>query len=284
MNTEIIIIGGLRETKPDSRDLKLGSITTLPKLEELPKEFILEPLEIKNQQNTDFCSAFSTCAMSELQEGVLLEPSWSFAIGKMISGDMEEFGQDIRVALKTHVKYGAIEKSITPYSLENQSSEFLRDIRNWPNLEEKAVSHKKKTYFKVTGNLDNFDNVRATIWKFREEKRAIGFGILWGWSSYKIKIDDPKTSGVGHMITAIGWKEIEGELYLIIQNSYGTQAGENGKHYFSRAVTNDAVEKYGAYMFLDMDKETVKWYIENNIKLEDSWFARLLKRIKAFFK
>lgn len=277
----ITIQGGLRPTPEDPRDFQLGSIIDLPKLEELPREFVLTPLEIKDQGNTDFCSAFATCAMSELQENTILEPSFSFALGKIISGDLEEWGQDIRIALKAHVKYGALPKETAPYSLYTHPQDFLRNIANWPKkLLEDAVEHKKKTFFKVTGGYDDFDNIRATIFA---RKSAVGFGIVWGWPASQVIMDEPKTSGVGHMITAIGWKEIHGEPHIVIQNSYGTDAGEQGIHYFSRAVINDAVKRYGSYMFIDMDKDTAEWYTRNQIKLGDSWITRLYKIILGWF-
>ena len=57
---------GLRKLPPDTRDFKLGNVFDLPKLEELPSEFILGEPIIHNQGNTDFCTAYATCGMSEL--------------------------------------------------------------------------------------------------------------------------------------------------------------------------------------------------------------------------
>src|SRR3990167_7919152 len=96
---------GLKETPKDNRDFLLGSIFRLPKLEELPNEFIFDIQKIEDQLDSDFCSAFSSSYLSELQEDVDLEPSLSFAISKVISGDPAEWGQDIRSAMKSHVDF-----------------------------------------------------------------------------------------------------------------------------------------------------------------------------------
>ena len=171
-NLNIKIKGGLKPTKKDNRDFQLGKIITLPKLSELPKEFELEPLSIKDQGDTDFCTAFATCGMRELQEKKELNPYWSFAVSKIISGDPEEWGQDIRTALKSHIKYGAIEeKGVEYWRKEDHQGEpiekIARYIENYPKeLFEKAKKHLAQSFFLVTGHYDHFDNIRASILVF----------------------------------------------------------------------------------------------------------------------
>jgi len=275
----INLIGGLVPLPKDKRDFRLSAIVELPDLKELPETFELEPVSIKNQYGSDFCTAMATCGMSELQEGVELEPSWSFAVSKMITGDVSVWGQNMRDAMKSHVKYGAIEKEWSPYSLENKDYIFLRYISNWPvELFEKAKKHKKRTFFKVDGQYDDFDNIRATIWLFRDRKRAVGIGLDWGWSLRTKIIETLSQKKVGHMVYAIGWKKIKDMTYLVIQNSYGKGAGDNGKHYVSREVINKMVKKYGSYVFVDeierKEAEKLNWSI----------FRRIWEKIKKFFK
>lgn len=68
--------------------------------------------------------------------------------------------------------------------------------------------------------------------------------------------------------------------YLIIQNSYGKEAGNGGWHYFSREIINKYVGLYGAFTFIDMDPETAKYLQANEIKVGDSWIIQLYKLIK----
>jgi len=87
------IIGGLRETPQDNRDFQVGALFRLPSIEEIPDNFSLEGYRIKDQQDTDYCSAYMATGMSSLQEGVDLWPDWSFACSKELTGDNEEWGQ-----------------------------------------------------------------------------------------------------------------------------------------------------------------------------------------------
>lgn len=275
---------GLKPTPRDDRDFALGAITTLPSLTELPPNFILPGIKIKDQEESDFCAGFASASMSELQEGVPLSGEWAFAKSKELSGDVDEFGQDIRTALSVHTKHGAVAESDCPYSLRNKDADFLRDIRNYPNLDKKAIKHFKKSYIKVTGPYDHFDNIRATIWKYQNEKRAVVSGLYWGWSKNQQILNTIPTEPRGHAIYYAGWREIKENIYLVLVNSYGKDAGDNGKHYISREVINHFVEMYGAYMFLDMAPDTIKYMLDNSITDRDNWITQLMKSMFTFMQ
>jgi hypothetical protein len=273
-----LLKGGLNLTPKDERDFLLGAIITLPKLSELPESFSFETLNVKDQKDTDYCTAFASCLVSELQEEVELCPEWSFAASKEISGDADKFGQDIRVAMKTHQKVGAIEKKVSPYSLENKEDSFLRKIANWPkNLYNFALFHSKESYFKITGPYDHYDNIRASIWKFRDMKRGVVTGVVWSWNLSDVLLTGISENGSGHCIPIKGWNK-EGEE---VQNSYGLQAGKNGIHFISRETVNHFVEMYGAYMFVDISPEKAHYYLERGVKIEEisilTEVVRLLK-------
>lgn len=272
---QIKFTGGLRKTTTDNRDFKLGSIFGLPGLSELPPTFEYEVPEIRNQGDTDFCSAFSTCYASEIQEGNNIEPSYSFALSKLISGDVNGWGQDIRSALKAHVKYGALCKQDSPYSLENKDAQFLRDIKNWPNLFDKAKINQKQSFFKVTGQYDHFDNIRASMWKFKDDKRAVVFGSVWSWPITQTFMDKYGTDGFGHMMCITGWND----KGLIITNSIGQS---NPKQTFTREVINQAVDEYGAYMFIDIPHNKAQNMIKFGITEEDGWFKAVLKTLATY--
>lgn len=271
---------GLRPTPPDERDFPLGQIITLPDLSDLPKEFILPTLDVYDQKDSDFCTAFMSCLMSEKQEGITLEPSWSFAKSKEISGDVSSWGQDIRTALKTHVKSGGLPASLSPYSLETDAPSFLRDIKNWPKLEDKAYPHRKKSFFKVTGPYDHFDNARASIWKFKD---IVGTGVNWGWKANEFYLNYIPTGGYGHAVPFIGFTTMDdGQEVLVLQNSYSERKGIKGLYYVTREVYNHFANMYGAYLFVDISPEEAKKCLDYGIKLEDSWLVKLLKRLLAY--
>jgi len=267
---------GLQPLPEDPRDFKLGAIVDLPSLDTLPETFELPVLPVRHQGDSDFCTQFTYCELSGQQEGVELEPSWSFAMDKAISNmPLDAYGSDLRSAAKPHVKFGAIERKESPYSLDSKGSNFLRNPEVWPaDLVETAAKHKKKTYFSVTGPHDHFDNIRASIYKYNS---AVAIGLLWGWSMSQVKIDTSATGGSGHAVPVVGW---DGE-YLKIKQSYGTDAGENGFQYVHRSVINTNVGKYGAFMFTDMPRDTVEFLLSQS-ELE-SMLEKIIDTIRAFF-
>jgi hypothetical protein len=262
----------LHELPVDERDFQLGALYDLPKLKDIPHEFTLDILGIKDQKDSDFCSGFASCYASEMQEKVKLSPEYSFAVSKEISGDLEGYGQNLRDAMKAHVKVGAIEEKQAPFSIKDKDADFLRDIKNWDKgLKLKALVHKKKSYAQVSGPYSMFDNIRATIWKFRKEKRSVVSGVLWDWSSKEAMLEKFTGLGGGHAIDYIGWK---GD-YLYFPNSYGKDAGDRGYHYIHKDVVNKYAERYGAFMFIDISKEEAKYYLESGTKADRNWIINV---------
>lgn len=266
--------GGLKPTPVDDRDFQLGAVVTLPKLEDLPTHFRL-PYTVKNQMSSDFCSAYMSCAMSEVQEGIELEPSYSFAKSKELSGDVDSWGQDLRYALKCHLE-GALASEDSPYNLSNQTPNFLRNIANWKISKLLTSPYRKKTFFKITGQYDHFDNIRASIHKFQS---PVGTGVDFSWPLTQI-ILDTIGKGFGHAMPIIGWKP----NHLIYGNSYGIEAGDNGVHYVSREVVNHFVEKYNAYMFTDISPDDAKYALETGTKIGDNWLIAFIKAFLNLFR
>lgn len=266
--------GGLLLLPPDERDFSLGAAYILPKLSELPRNFRHDILLIKNQGSNDKCSAYATCGISELQENVELCPDYSFALSKAISGDPNAWGQNMRTAMQSHQKFGAIEESVSP----NVPDPDGRKIENWPvELKDKALIHAKSSYMEVDGPYDHFDNLRAAIWHFRAQKRVPGIGLEWSWPLENQIMYEYLDKGFGHMLYAIGWQEMDDLPYLVVVNSYGEKAGEEGIHYFSREVVNKAVDIYGSFMFVDMTKEE---YLERIKPQVQSFIVRALSFIR----
>ena len=186
-------------------------------------------------------------------------PEYQFALIKEIQGgDVDSFGADLRSIMKSHQKFGALEEKYRPpgFSLKEKDQSFLRRIGNWPpELKIKALEHAKRAYVDVLGQYDPFDDIRASLWLFRAEKRVPVFGLVWGWPENKPIIDSPGAGEFGHALYATGWKQIDGSTYLVVINSWGTDTGEGGRFYFSREVINKFAEQFGAYMFIDQTPE-----------------------------
>ena len=263
---------GLQVLPRDEQDFKLGAIDDLPALEDLPESFRL-PFIVKNQGQTDWCSAYASCSVSEVQEGVELEPAYSFAASKEISGNVESWGQDLRSACKAHVKYGGLEKTKAG-DLAKGTREEKRHFSYWQDKTTEAEEHLKKSFFAISGQYDTFDNIRASLVKYNT---PIMVGIQFGYKSTDILFNEIK-KGTGHAMVIIGYtKYDDGQTVLIIGNSYGEEAGDNGVHYITRDVINYWVDIYGAFTFIDMDKETALYNLENGIKTGDNYLVQMIK-------
>lgn len=285
-------IGGLTELPPDSRDFALGQLVVYPKLSELPESFSLvtPELNILDQnadENGDMCSAYTTCGISALQEGVDLFPPFSFAASKEISGEPESWGQNLRDAFAAHIKHGAIEPEKVPDAEKNLTQNERRYFKNY-SLATKAgaIQHIKKAYVMPKGIYDAYDNCRASLWLYRNEKRAIGFGVEFGWT-LDTYILSGTPSGFGHAMYITGWDK-DG---LEVVNSAGKNAGKNGFHRITRETIEEYVKKYGAYMYIDASPEEIKQRIQgqlsiiqtiiNFIKMQLSFISSRIQSMKA---
>lgn len=273
---------GLQPTPYDPNDFALGFITQLPELSDLPREYKLTPLEVKDQLGSDFCTAYATCTVSEMQENTRFEPSWTFAKSKELSGNKDDWGQNIRTAMKTHQKFGALPQDSTTFSVHTKTPKFLRDIDNWPDFDSVAYPFRKKSYFKVTGQYDAFDNARASLYKFGS---GVVTGVNWGWPISQFYLKEIPKGGFGHCVAIVGYTTLEnGDDVLILHNSYSNNAGVDGHYYISRDVYNHFANIYGAYMFVDISPEEAKYKLERGLLMEDNWLTQLLKIFLSWFK
>ena len=81
--------------------------------------------------------------------------------------------------------------------MEKRSADFLANWNNWDKeLDELAKIHRKQSYFKVSGQYDTFDNIRATIWQNKADKAGVITGAIWRpqWS-YQSIISKEKYQG-----------------------------------------------------------------------------------------
>lgn len=266
---------GLRDLPEDTRDFSLGAIDDLPAPYTLPEHFRL-PFTVKHQGSTDWCSAYATCSASEVQEEIELDPAYTFSATKEIMGDPEGWGADLRSACKSHVEYGAL-----PVSELNNPNLTDKEKRYWHNWERFLISakfYRKKSFFKITGPYDAFNNIKLSLYKYQT---PIVIGILYGYKLEDIYFDEIKKNGYGHAMTVIGYTTYDtGEPVLIVGNSYGEEAGMQGVHFITKKVINHFVDRYGAYTFIDIEKDTAKSYLAKDIKLSDKWLTKLFKWIK----
>lgn len=289
---KIGINGALRLTPKDDRDFKFAGFFDLPKPETVPNNFIIAPLsKIKDQGNSDFCTAYSAVTLSEYQEGIDLSPEYQMMKTRRIMGEIESWGGDLRSACKALVKYGSLPEIRLPeeFKYNGNNREFVLNWNNWAKeIDKEAAIQRKSSYYKVSGRYDTFDDYRCTMWANIGEKRAILTGAVFKdeWIQAGRGIIPKKYSdegGFAHAFIIVGSKEIEGELYLIAQLSNGSDIGDKGFFYFPREVVNREFT-FGGYTFKDIDSNNIKYLISHDLDISKLWRAKLFQSINSFFK
>lgn len=295
MKDETQLQFGLQPTPYDPRDFPLGGVFGGVKPEDIPNvDFMVsEPLEIKDQGRSDFCTGYSLASVSEDQEGVMLDSGFVFTLIKRYQGNWKSWGGDLRSGCKVATKIGFIELGQNPMDFGAKPRDFIANWNNWPldHLLMLAEKHRKESYFAVDGPYDTFDNLRSALYTHRADKSSIYTGCTWknGWL-YTPGGVIPKTKfagGVGHAFKVCGQKIINGVPHLVVQNSFGEDVGDHGLHYFPREVVNRDFN-FGAYMFKDMPREDAEAILANKgllveqpprvIKSFESPFWNFIKR------
>lgn len=135
---------------------------------------------------------------------------------------------------------------------------------------------KASAYFYVHGS-DVFEGIRTAIY---QNQCPVGAGILW-YNEYTNALGGVLTNGNsplgGHAIAIVGWKQINGQPYLIVQNSWGTHSGDNGFYYLSRTMANKVLT-YGAIYWSDNPDVQIK-----RLGLLQALYANLLLLLQKAF-
>jgi hypothetical protein len=274
----------LKKLPADGRDLLFGSIFTLPTVESLPDNFVVgQPLVIKDQKNTDYCSCFSSTSVSEDQENVVLDPLWQFMKSKVIEGDPNGFGCDLRSVAKSFTKFGSIEATQSPYNIDTPR-EIIVNPSSWKdkNYDFLAEKHIKESYAFVSGSGDFFDNIRATMFHGKKQSVVFGMDFCVGWLMCPGGIVDSLGMPVsGHAIKLFGWQTINGQPYMLAQLSNGTDIGANGIFKLSRTVIN-AQQGYGAVTFTAYDPDAMLTHQNLGVKLDQNFLIRWVQLIANF--
>ena len=286
---------GLLPLKEDKRDFKHSQVFGSTPLVPLLDFNVSNTSKIKNQFDTDFCAGFSTAEDNEDIQGKIFCPLYQFSKISQIKGDYTSFGADLRTACKSLVKFGSLPIEDSPYihdptNPNSKDRDFLANWTNWPSqLDIKAGLYKCGSYYSVDGNGDHFDNIRCILWQNKDQHIPVEFGVMWRpeWTYAPNGIIPEATyttpAGDGHALKICGQKIINGQFYLVVQNSWGEQYGDKGYYYFPRSVINIEVNMFGAFTMKDMDAVTAQTYISYNLTTQDGLISMIVKIINSLY-
>ena len=243
----------LKKTRRDKRDYSYRRTFGAVSVSELPEEYIIKPFRIKDQGSTDFCTAFASTEVAEDQDNIEFDPGYHFQKSKLLEGGWREWGVNIRTACQVAVDYGFLPKNYSPFIIGQTDRDIIANPENWkPELDTLAAQYKKQRYFSADGFNDLFDNIRMAMWMNKDDNASVITGSLWrtDWIYAPVipKLYSSSMQG-GHAFKIIGWKKIDNEIYLVIQNSWGDDMGDEGLYYFPRSVVNKEFSYGGAFLF-----------------------------------
>lgn len=286
--------GGLVPIEQDVRDFSRSAVFGAPLAVDMPDtDFIVAaPLEVKDQGDTDMCTAYATCSASEDQENAPLNPEYSFFLTKVkIMKNPDSWGADLRSAMKAGVKHGFLAQEYAPSEFQNETRDRAAavDPETWKDSDYAmlAAEHRKNAFFAVDGPFDTFDNIRAALWQHRSKFRTIVVGSLWrpSWTNAKDGIipvtltdDDVQPNrAFGHAFKILGWRVFDGEIHLVAVNSWGDKYGDEGFYYFPREVVNREFGPFGQYMYEDMSREEAEHRNYYKISVGDGFIVKIFK-------
>lgn len=177
----------------------------------LPKEDfeVCAPLEIKSQDRPDKCTSCALAAIAEDKLGVLIDDGYIYD-----NSIRDDFG----------IKPSNAIASVVDKGVRTQTGSIFHPF-----------SRAKKVW-----GWSLFDECREVMFY---EKKSLFCGIYWQpeWTFIKDGMATPVenwTKFMPHAFKVFGQKNINGIIYLKVQNSQGIESGDNGIWYFPKEVAD----------------------------------------------
>lgn len=229
----------------DSRDFK--SVRRLTAPVELPSEFELDKqIPVTDQGGIGSCTAQSACScfqyeVAQITNNFDFNPSRLFQYynsRKLQGWENEDSGAYIRDAFKALNKWGLAKEALWPYE------DTLQALVKEPSASvyEDGLKALAVKYAAVPQN-------EQTIKETLISGAAVSFGFnvyqsfFGSWANSTGLMPVPKRGEAlqgGHAITAIGWND--SKKAFLIQNSWGTGWGQNGKFWMPYSFAVNPVE------------------------------------------
>lgn len=242
----------------------------------------------QNKDGNPFeCTGYSIADVAKDKQGKEFNPSYTYAKTLLISGTKGP-GADMRDALKSSKVYGLLPDEKTPTELVDSPENINSDYTRWPvALDLEANKYRNGKYANIQPlNGDWFDGIRSAI-QMNESSVILGTPWFREWvgsrvPSHGIIFRKPTRSPDSwHAWKVSGWKQINGEPYLLAKSWQGPNVGDDGFLYFSREAINDLWKVYGTQGFtvvkaLPEDALTIKLDIMATLV---TFLVRMLTRL-----
>lgn len=197
-------------------------------------DFQIGSPRVKNQGGDGTCTVFAATSVSEDQEGVELEPAYQWLKTAQLGGVYPQ-GAAPGDVCKSLTKFGSLSVAASPLHLPEAGASVVQIKQNWDkidNLDSVAFMYRKRSYFELEGLGDRFDSIRQILWANKLGGVTAFVGLYWQpeWTYAQggICAFFGNDRSLPHAIKIFGQKTINGVVYLMVQNSWGKEVGDQG--------------------------------------------------------
>lgn len=209
--------------------------------------------QVENQGPYNRCAAYGAALNGGFIRGVRMSPDYQAAKITSEQGvSIDVNGSNPSAAMNSQVDYGYLPYDQSPLTVEVDGAESS-DPNKYPSkLDAVAQENRCFAYVSVDGPNDIFDNIRSALFQAYDPKKKLGAvvqvfspwynewnGVGGGTANSKQGIMPMGITIEGyHSYDIVDFIVIDSVEYLIIQNSWGTAAGNAGYFFMSREVAN----------------------------------------------
>lgn len=216
---------GCSPCKTDVRDYRLKSDTA----EKLPEKFLLPMGKVKNQWAKQTCVAHAMASLMEYHymkdTHQYLPFSTEFIYGNRTEDTPSGEGMYIRDGLKIAQKVGDVPESIMPGNHSYKTAKHNTDVCK-VSFKELAQQNRITAYYKI----HTVEEAKYAIYHHGAVITGIKLYDRYLLDRKSVFYQKPDGKYTGHAVLIIGWTP----EYLILQNSWGTLWGENGRFFLSQ--------------------------------------------------
>ncbi len=250
---------GLKPLSEDNRDLGFNIFFLGYKPKHIKKELKNDNVK-KQSYNT--CGWAASAGSKEIDEKTKLSTRFLVIMGK-IKGYISRDGfSNLRDNEKVLKEFGIAEERFL-----TENSVNWKDYSNFEYLTEEmkknALAHKTKTYWRIYKTNE--------IYKAIDDGRTVKIGVDW-----YTRLNMSRGFKYPWIYKIIGWfvgghamyirgynLQYKGQKVFIVRNSFGKKYGDNGDLYILEKDLQKQINKYGAFVNLDMEIDIAKWLINH---------------------
>lgn len=212
---------------------------------EIPKEgdVTKHRKEILNQGGTYSCTTHSTAGAVHQTTGNLLSPRWGYwrikTDSKYLSSTIP-LGAYMKDSVSVFTKEGVCDYGLLPNGRFTGSETSYLAVEDTKEMHESAKRNAGGSYVYATLNRNSIAIFDATIKYMFEQQRPVKMGARWYGEYNKargngiIPAEFPGGIWFGHDMIAVAWKEINGEPYIGLIQSWGPNWGDKGMCWMPR--------------------------------------------------